>query len=304
IIQTGHEVRIEKLFSEYKTWLKDKGLEGKRAFMVELKQYASYYVEFPSGQDFNQITFNEHEKRFFHLLENLSITTAYPLVLYLYKTVADKAILAAMLRILEAYLVRRNVCRLTTKNYNQLFMQIINSLARIRDSKGSLESADLRGVLAAFADDSTRVPSNAEFKAAFATETLSNRNSREILFCLALHHSGNGLNDMQRLSLSDFSVEHMMPRSWEANWTTRQMDADEKALRNWKLRTLGNLTLVTKKLNSAMQNSAWNQKRDFLRPNSALRMTTEYLGLAAWDETTIDSRAGDLATTALAIWPF
>ena len=41
-----------------------------------------------------------------------------------------------MLRLLESYLVRRNVCRLTTKNYNSLFIQMTNRLKEVQKAEG------------------------------------------------------------------------------------------------------------------------------------------------------------------------
>ena len=303
IIKTGREVKLERLFNEYKVWLKGADVEKKMLFLEELRDYARLYMEFPSSQDFNQIAFEEHEKRFFHLIENLSITTAYPLVLYLYKLLPSNSERIAMLRVLESYLVRRNVCKLTTKNYNQLFIQMMNNLEGFRSVKGSIGTNDLVAVIQAFTDESNRQPNDAEFRGAFSSIGLSNQNAREILFCIALKQASEGMSDMPTLSLGTYSVEHMLPQTWEPNWTERPMNADEKAARYIKLRTLGNLTLVTKKLNSTMQNAAWDEKKEFLRPNSALRMTTDYLSLPSWNELTIEARASDLASVALTVWP-
>ena len=304
IIKSGKEVQLEKLFGKYKEWLKGIPITGRRAFLEELKGYAAYYAEFPSGQELNQIAFAEHEKLFFHVLENLSITTAYPLVLYIYRNVGDKEAQLAMLRMIESYLVRRNVCRYTTKNYNQLFIQIINSLERLRSENGVVGVVELRSILTDFNDPSNQVPDDESFRRAFLTEPISNQNAKEILYCLALYQSADGLNDVPRLSSGNYSVEHILPQKWEEHWLTGPMNADEKANRYEKLRTLGNLTLVTKKLNSTMQNSPWKQKKEYLRPHSSLRLTTDYLSLESWDEDTIETRAQNLAEIALKIWPF
>ena len=119
------------------------------------------------------------------------------------------------------------------------------------------------------------MPSDSDVKEAFRTEKLSNQNSREILFVLALSQVSTGLHDMPTLSLNNYSVEHMMPVEWEANWTDKVMNELEKAERNRKLKTLGNLTLVTKRLNSKMQNDAWSVKKQILLANSSLPMTTK-----------------------------
>lgn len=302
IIRTGSDVKLESLFKEYKKWLGDKTTEDKVAFLKELKEYAEIYYSFPSGTDLNQIGFKEEEKRFFHIVENLVVTTIYPLVLYIYKNVTNHQIRNDLLRMLESYLVRRNVCRLTTKHYNLLFIQIMNKLEESRSKTGEVNIQSLADVIRGFGDPINVLPIDGDFEAAFRNEILSNQNAREILFLLALYQVSTELADMPRLSLGNYSVEHMMPIKWEANWLDREMNVQEKADRNRKLKTLGNLTLVTKRLNSAMQNSAWPDKKQHLKKNSSLRMTVDWLDQEKWNETCIDERADQLASAAREIW--
>ena len=73
-------------------------------------------------------------------------------------------------------------------------------------------------MLGEFTDPSNRMPTDTEFRKAFKEEALSNQNSREILFLLALYDVSNGKADVPSLTLGNYSVEHMMPVKWEANW--------------------------------------------------------------------------------------
>lgn len=83
IIETQKEIRLEQLYKEYKGWLSGKTIEERKSFLNNLKGYANIYSDFPEGEELNEIAFDETEKRFFHVIENLSITTAYPLILYI-----------------------------------------------------------------------------------------------------------------------------------------------------------------------------------------------------------------------------
>ena len=222
IIKTGSsEIKLDSLFKEYKKWLSDKSAEDKVVFLKELKDYAEIYSSFPSGVDLNQIGFKEEEKRFFHIVENLMVTTIYPLVLYIYKTVTSIETRSEILRMLESYLVRRNICRLTTKNYNSLFIQISNKLEQLRRVGSMINSEMLAEIIREFDDPTNLMPLNNDFKAAFGTAILSNQNAREILFIVALQQVSSGLADMPTLSLANYSVEHMIPVKWEENWLDR-----------------------------------------------------------------------------------
>jgi uncharacterized protein with ParB-like and HNH nuclease domain len=298
IIQTRKEVRLEKLFQEYKTWLKDKSLIDRKSFLKDLKRYAEVYSEFPEGNALNEISFSEDEKRFFHVIENLEITTVVPLILFIYKEVENNSERTKMLNMLESYLVRRNVCRLTTKNYNNLFIQIIQQLIDRKD----ISSKSLKEVLGGYKEDTNKFPSDAEFKSAFCEESISNSNAWEILYCIALYLVNNKNSDVKKLASNSYSVEHIMPQKWEDNWMTRKFNDNEKAIRYKKLRTLGNLTLVTQSLNSKMKNGDWSIKKKHLTEHSKLKITTDYLNLKKWDESTIEARAIDLGIIALKIW--
>lgn len=302
VIKTGKEVKMEKLFKEYKDWLKDKTFNDRMSFLKDLKKYAEIYFEFPSGSDLNEISFDEYEKRFFHVIDNLMVTTIIPLVLYIYRNVSVENERKEMLRILENYIVRRNICRLTSKNYNLLFVQILNKLDNIKEKGAVLTGQVILKILLEFDDETNRLPNDQEIVRAFHDVILSNQNSREILFLIAMKQASGNLADMPKMSLANYSVEHIMPVKWEKAWSEMKMTPDQKSNRYRVLKTLGNLTLVTKRLNSKLQNEAWSKKKEMLKMNSTLPMTVKYLEKPDWEEKCIFERAGDLANVALSIW--
>lgn len=302
IIATQKEVRLERLFKEYKEWLEDQTVDQKRAFLATIKHYADLYFNFPEGQEINEIAYVEQEKRFFHIIENLEITTAYPLIMYIYKEVSNSDERIRMLEMLESYLVRRNICGLTTKNYNNIFIQIIRGLKEKAVAGTAITAEALKGILIDYTEDTNRFPSDADLRKAFDIEHISNKNAKEILYCLSLFRARSELSDIVKLSSRNFSVEHMMPVAWETNWMVPGMTDEDKKKRNTTLKTLGNLTLVKKKLNSKMQNASWADKKGYLRPHAAIGITIDYLDKEAWNEAEIAARAGALYDMAIEMW--
>lgn len=298
LIETQKEISLEHLFKDYKNWLSGKSFQDKKSFLEGLKSYAEIYGSFPSGTELNNLKFDDKEKRFFHVIENLNITTIFPLVLFLYKSVADETEREQCLEILESYLVRRNICRLTTKNYNNLFISIIKS---IKETKDVTIFEALKTTLYSYKEDTNRFPEDSDVKTAFANSILSNQHAKETLYIIALYQVKTVLNDVTVLSANSFSVEHMMPKKWEENWDKLETP-EEKNARNYKLLTFGNLTIITKNLNSKLRNSAWANKRTVLQQYSSLPLTTKYTVLDEWNETTINKRAEDLEAIALQIW--
>ncbi|MCX6005710.1 MAG: DUF262 domain-containing HNH endonuclease family protein [Chloroflexi bacterium] len=302
IITTQNEIQLESLYKEYKQWLKGKTNDEKENFLIDLKQYAEYYANFPEGEELNEITYSNEEKRFFHIIENLSVTTAYPLVLFLYREISDIDERNRILKLLESYLVRRNVCRLTTKNYNNLFISLIKKLIKEKSEGAQISSASIGNILRSFTEETNRFPNDDDVRLAFKESFLSNQNAREILYLIALYQRRSTLVDVGKLSLLSYSVEHMMPVKWQENWEIADIDDNKKAIRNKTLKTLGNLTLVTKRLNSKLSNDAWEQKRITLKKYSNLNITTDYLDKDKWDETYINSRAADISDLAVEMW--
>src|SRR5207244_7668458 len=62
-----------------------------------------------------------------------------------------------------------------------------------------------------------------------------------------------GLGD-ERVTRGSLAIEHVMPRKWLANWP---LDGHDEAERDRTIHTLGNLTLLTPKLNSKQSNGPW-----------------------------------------------
>lgn len=298
IVQTKKPVELDRLFKEYKGWISGKPLHEKIEILQDIKRYAELYFAFPDSTALNQIAFSDHEARFFHVIENFEITTVYPLILFLYGMTTDRQELEDMLRIIESYIVRRQVCKLTSKNYNNVFIKIIKDFEAI----GKVSAEALEIIVGEFTEDGNRKPSDLELSNAFSDVPISNKNANEVLFCLALYQVNNTMTDLHTLSSRSYSVEHMMPQQWEDNWLVGEMDENAKIERNRKIKTLGNLTLVTQPLNSSMKNGPWSQKRESLKAHSHLKITTEYTEMGEWNEQEIKQRAADLASIALKIW--
>ncbi len=295
VITKEGAIKMESLFKEFKQHLKDKTTNELKAFSKELYEYAKLYEGLPEGENIADITFNEHDKRFFHLMNELDITTVFPLVLFIYKKTSGNE-REAILRCLESYLVRRTICKLTTKNYNNLFLSILVDLKKVK----KITAADFKNKLLSYTEDTNRFPDDKELEIAFNSRHLINQYSKEILYCIALYDLNHEYQDNRRLNNSGFSVEHIMPKKWRNNWTIPN-DEDEYE-RDGTLLTLGNLTLVKGRLNSSMRDSDWSNKNKALTAYSTLRQTTDYLQLPEWNGTTIEARAEDLFNKAILIW--
>lgn len=80
-------------------------------------------------------------------------------------------------------------------------------------------------------------------------------------------------------------------------------EVDEKAdIRDKKLHTIGNLTMLTQPLNSSIQNAQWEIKKREITAQSALALNRELNDYESWNEQKIDERAKELLKDAIIIW--
>ena len=113
---------------------------------------------------------------------------------------------------------------------------------------------------------------------------------------------------MSRLGDTDkLTVEHIMPEKWQQHWPLPS-DKDEAEATNDRdeaIKSIGNLTLTTRKLNAKLSNSPWSEKRKTLDEHSSLFLNKTLLDGApdVWDEVAIEKRSSDLAKIIMQIWP-
>ena len=211
---------------------------------------------------------------------------------------------------LESYLVRRMVCPSNSKDYNRLFLELIERL------DGRLAEADTvtTEFLAGQTATSRVWPDDAAFSRAIMERPvyrlLSRGRTRMLLE--ALEDDARTLKTEEaHVSRGKLTVEHILPGKWRTkHWPlpkTGDPQADElAAARRDDLKdTLGNLSLINGRLNSSVSNGPWEKKRAAFDEHSVLHLNKRLLG--RWDpdltpEENIAVRGAELATAACRIW--
>jgi hypothetical protein len=110
----------------------------------------------------------------------------------------------------------------------------------------------------------------------------------------------------QRVPRAEFVIEHILPRKWEAHWPLQ--DDGRGGERDAVVHTIGNLTLLTSRLNSKVSNGPWlgeTGKRHGLESHDVLLLNRDLLKTAGdkWTEVAIRQRSHELSTAIIEIWP-
>ncbi|MCA0146755.1 DUF262 domain-containing protein [Blastococcus sp. LR1] len=215
------------------------------------------------------------------------------------------------LGVVESWMVRRMLVRATSKSYTQLVGELITHVrAQGREQAGDLVQKYLAGQAGA----NRYWPADSEVRDELATlaayRRLSRARVRMVLEGVEDHRRGwrdntSGLGG-ERVARGSYAIEHILPRKWQQHWplTSGISAAEREAL----VDTLGNLTLLTGKLNSKVSNGPWlgdGGKRAALEAHDVLMLNRHLrdTGRDGWDEATIEARGESLVDDLLEVWP-
>lgn len=301
-LERRHDVSTQRVFPVFKELLADVG--DPLVVVERLRHFAGVYRLLDAPME------DEFEETFRYRWDQIDARVATPVLMWLYGWSEDDLPTdrrRRFLGIFESYLVRRAIMRLTTKNYNVLFLELLTRL--VAEGPGSADDT-LEAFLLQQTADARVWPGDRELLETMLdlqTYRLINRGRlRMILEALEDDHRGSAAE--QQVPRRKLTVEHVMPQRWEQHWPLPVgADVLQAGLdRNRLLHTYGNLTLATSSLNSKMSNHSWEDKREHLRKNSVLLMTNRILEMAersgGWAEDEIRARGEDMANRACRIW--
>ncbi|MFF9489211.1 DUF262 domain-containing protein [Streptomyces sp. NPDC014676] len=252
---------------------------------------------------YRQLTAEEQpatpEGRLLRTVGVLDANTVLPVLLWLV-TRFDEDDRADAMRALDSYLLRRTVCRLTTKNYNRLFLELLKEL------KAKDDPAVVTDFLLRQDADSGYWPRDRDIRDVFRSQPLYKHLTRARLRLVLAELEATLYSGKTERIVHDgeLTIEHLLPQSWEAHWPLPD-DAGRGSVeahqrREALVHTLGNLTLLTRKLNPAVSNGPWEHKRAEILQHSALSLNRSLA--ARWDEETILARADHLTEAFCRRW--
>ena len=214
----------------------------------------------------------------------------------------------AALKALESFLIRRMVCRATTKDYNRLALDLVRELNQCdpRDADSTVVK-----FLSEQTADSRMWPNDDALELALVTlplyRLLTRGRLRLVLEGIEEQYRRTFLSEESEVP-KNLTIEHVLPQSWEAHWPLPSNIDEQEARqeRNQLVHTIGNLTLVTQRLNSAASNAPWTNKRETLGQHSVLFLNRVFLSESAdlaWNETMIRARSKRMAQLVCKAWP-
>jgi len=203
-----------------------------------------------------------------------------------------------VLRIIEAYWMRRIICNLPSNTAGTVCLSMLNNLDEQRYVEKFVEC--IQNLTWA-----QRMPKNDELIVALHTVPIYGRSiDRYLLDRLEEHENKDYVHN------SKFTIEHIMPQTInnpaktpKEDWVADLGEAWEQ-IHTMYLNTLGNLTLSG--YNSEYQNYRFTEKRDMENgyKDTPIRISETLKHLTAWNEEEICKRSDFLAAIIIDIWKY
>ncbi|MCD8127867.1 MAG: DUF262 domain-containing HNH endonuclease family protein, partial [Clostridiales bacterium] len=297
--------RTDRLARSYQDFVKKYCGGDKNIILNELGFYANLFrANIDPGWCNKSVPAQYGIERLNVIMFGLKNTTPIPYILFIEKNVPDEKEQAEMYRVLESYLMRRMVVAASTKNYNNLFMSLVQS--------GVTDAASLVSVLKDTDNTTLSIPDNDALHNGFQNSWLYNVQSKGVLYLI---ESGirPKMSAVSLLGFRSYSLEHLMPKKWRNNWKLVPATPEAQKERDRKLQTLGNLAIITQSLNASIRDSAWEEKKNpkpvsnKVKPGlascaSGLETMRNVLDKEAWNEEEITARADWLYEQAAKLW--
>ncbi len=314
-MMTRDEVKSTHLFNAYKSFVEEAEADPSASIpmpttpaehIAHLAKLGDVFLAFyePKGHDALAL--------FLRRLEAVDTATVYPFLLYAHAVLMpdNQEEFDKILGVLESFLMRRLITNYTPKNYNRLFVDLIKAV----EKTGGVSAAAVADYLAKGTGESTKFPSDADLLTAIFEQELYGRLAqKKVRAVLEALDAYSMSSKSEAVAMpTKLTIEHVMPQTWLTHWPLpdeAKVDpmTEQKAMvrRSVMLNTLGNLTLITGKFNSSLQNAAWANKRPELLKYSKMNLTRYFHGKEAddWDETAIRARTESLFAQLLRIWP-
>jgi hypothetical protein len=306
VARVGEEVSPRATFSRFKQYVEQIDLEsGQKVadILPVIRRQAEAYEGWTRAADDGDRQLDRIELAVYRMKASES-ELLKPLLLWLHEPSRQvpSDVVDRVAAIAESWLVRRQLLRLSLGDMGR----VVADLIRVHDRTPPAElAASVERYLSRLNVTSTYWPGDAEIRETLRAEQVfrrfKKRRTRMLLEAIEdVHRRGTNQPQVPRRG---YPLEHILPQKWPDHWPVDGPEAAERRAEH--VHRLGNLTLLTRSLNSKLSNGPWASKREALRSHDTLLLNSRLLARYgdAWDEAGIEARTDELIETLLSTWP-
>lgn len=307
----GEEISPKQTFTRFKHFVEHEAGTPMADLLPMLKQQAVRYQRWTDRASDPHADLNAVELSVYRLQAS-ELELLKPILIWLHEPGSDHedAMIERVVLACESWIFRRALLRLPTADLGRIVADLIGTH---RHAPKAELAVRIETYLSRLNVASTYWPGDAEVINALATEGVYKRYKRgrlRVFLEAAEDHfrgyTGSVRRSGGRVARVGYPIEHLMPQKWEAHWPVADLAAD--IARREHIHRFGNLTLLTRSLNSSVSNGPWlgsGGKRAKLHEHDVflLNRRVEDVSVDRWDEELIDDRTATLIDALLVTWP-
>lgn len=288
------KVSSQNAYEVFKSFFRSSGYSNED-MLRELLRYSEYYKVFYGGYDskYSDVVRNKLEG-----IRALDQATIYSFLFHIFDDFNDDIItneeLEKILTFFLNYLLRRIVCGVGSNSLKGLYKTLYNRLFADKNKLHNYYDT----ILQFFTQLSTKdaIPSDSMFKDALINTDLYNKkNVCKYILKSIEEYTIDGSVNKEKLDVSSFSIEHIMPQKLTDYWIDMLGDQYEKVHEKY-LHNLGNLTLTG--YNSELGNKTFEDKKQYIADKNShiVVLNKDVLNQGIWNENSIKARSERLST--------
>lgn len=199
------------------------------------------------------------------------------------------------IKLLTAYIIRRNIAGLDTKSISNAFGTFLRRILKYfyEDNLNFYDSVK-KAIVADTRLTSQYMPTNKNIEDEFLNSNLYSRDS--VGFILKKIE-----NNENHITYNNLNIEHVMPQTSTEFWKIR---INENSNYDEVVNKIGNLTLVDYRDNSSMSNKNFNNKKEVLQQSKHIKLNGYILEQDDWNENIINSRSKEIYKTFIEIFKY
>ena len=312
ISRTGEEIVAREVFSRFKTFADHEANVPMDGLLQQMSRAALVYRRITEEGD-NTTGQIDRVGLFAYRIKAMESDVMKSALLALLdpeQPAVAPGIIESALDAVESWLTRRMLVRATTKSYTQVAAELV---ATIRQAAPNLIDQKVRSYLTSQTAEAKYWPDDDEMRSELTKMPIYRKVSRSrlrmVLEAIEDYRRGYRPGGKEyagmRVPRNGFWVEHIMPQSWEAAWKPPMEGTLQD--RAQRIHTVGNLTLLSAKLNNAVSNGPWlgdTGKKAALQKHDLLILNRELDSFSAdgWTDESIMKRTDKLIQGVLDIW--
>ncbi len=281
------------IFKTYKEFAKGYKDVGVQAELESITKYVDLYkhLMFAEKNPVPDVDF------YFYHYDVCDSMDFYPVIFIIASCCASAGEKQKMLNLLESYIIRRTVCRLTAGSYNKQAPILCNVLGENPDYD------KLNKIIKASESKTSVFPDDKQVElGCLVGEFYKAKNLKHYIFSRIVSYTAT--NKAEKSTMDDLTLDHLIPQGWreDKKWRKVLSKFDEGTV-DAKIHIIGNLTPMSRERNASKSNRSWKETKKLLK-ECDLKMTRDLAKNKKWDIDDIQVRSKDLSKTICEIWPY